>query len=152
MVWLLQTENGNSILPFVCCQQKRKKEVCFPWTETIIVNRLFLFQQTWINSICSAPLLLKWELLCGSNLARTWYTRQGGGGLLLSWTYCMWCLDVQPTPHLDTVTLQTAHSEIETVCPNNVKLCVTRPQKWKDSSATPKLLSTTPKSGPKHSL
>jgi hypothetical protein len=30
-----QTENGSNgkqQLPFVCCKQKRKTEVCFPWS------------------------------------------------------------------------------------------------------------------------
>jgi hypothetical protein len=31
-VCLLQTENGNDQLPFVCCKWKRKTEVCFPWS------------------------------------------------------------------------------------------------------------------------
>ncbi len=28
---LLQTENENGKLPFVCCKRKRKTEVCFVW-------------------------------------------------------------------------------------------------------------------------
>jgi hypothetical protein len=29
-ICLLQTENGNSKLPFVCCKQKLKTEICIP--------------------------------------------------------------------------------------------------------------------------
>jgi hypothetical protein len=29
---LLQTEIGNGKLMFVCCKQKQKTEVCYPWT------------------------------------------------------------------------------------------------------------------------
>jgi hypothetical protein len=28
---MLQMENGNSKLQFICCIQKQKTKVCFPW-------------------------------------------------------------------------------------------------------------------------
>jgi hypothetical protein len=46
--------NGNRKLPFVCCKQKRKTEVCFPWSANDNSNRrngnrLLLFWQTCLS-------------------------------------------------------------------------------------------------------
>ncbi len=44
-VCLLQTENGNGKLHFVCCKRKRITEVCFPWWANDKRNRRMPFQQ-----------------------------------------------------------------------------------------------------------
>ncbi len=45
-VCLLQPGNGNGKLPFICCKQKRKMEVCFPWSAQDKRNRLLLFEHS----------------------------------------------------------------------------------------------------------
>ncbi len=51
-VCLLQMENGNGKLLFVCCKPKGKMEVCFPWSvsdkreSTIAVSSVLLVLKT----------------------------------------------------------------------------------------------------------
>ncbi len=61
-VCFLQMENGNGKLLFVCCKQKWKMDICFPWSangrQTIYGKRRMLFQQT-CPSMASS-----WQGLC----------------------------------------------------------------------------------------
>jgi hypothetical protein len=54
-VCLLQTENGNSKLPFVCCKRKRKTEkFCFPWSANDKRSSMITVSAMLYSSLCTS--------------------------------------------------------------------------------------------------